>query len=472
MSLWTTKDVARAVSGEAKGDCVLADISIDSRSVKAGDLFIALQGPNFDGHDYVQDAFGKGAAAALVSRRMDGVPDDKAIFVKDTFEALHALGAAGRARSLAKILAVTGSVGKTGCKEALKQVLAAQAPAFANPGSFNNHWGAPLSLARLPQEAKYGVFELGMNHVGELGPLAKVVQPHIALITTIAPVHIANFASLDEVAGAKAEIFEGLVPGGAAVLNADNAYYDFLKKRAGERGVKSIHGFGTAADAHGHLDDFTLEAESSRVNATILGKKITYTVGVPGEHWVMNSLAVLLTAVLAGADMEKAAASLGKLELAYGRGVARDIKAAFGRFTLIDESYNASPIAVEMAIKVLAKRSPGPGGRRILALGDMRELGTQARDLHVALAKTIVDAGIDRVHACGELMKHLFDALPESLRGYYAFTADALAPVVTADMRAEDIITVKGSNSVGMKAVVAALDGLEIQDSSKKVSHA
>jgi UDP-N-acetylmuramoyl-tripeptide--D-alanyl-D-alanine ligase len=472
MSLWDAAAIAAATGGNARDDFAIDDLSIDSRTAKAGDLFIALKGPSFDGHDYVKDALAKGSSAALVSRQVEGLPEDKAIYVSDTFEALHALGAAGRARSHAKILAVTGSVGKTGCKEALKQVLAAQAPTFANPGSFNNHWGAPLSLARLPVEARYGVFELGMNHVGELGPLAKEVQPHLSLITAIAPVHIANFASLDEVAGAKAEIFDGVQPGGNAVLPADSAYFDFLKKRAADRGIKGIHGFGRAADAHGHLEDCALEAEASQVTATILGKKITYTVGVPGEHWVMNSVAVLLSAVLAGADLEKAAAGFGKLNLAYGRGVTKDVKAPFGRFTVIDESYNASPIAVDMAVKVLARRSPGPGGRRVLALADMRELGDQARDLHLALAKTIIDAGIDRVHACGELMKHLYDALPDALRGHYAFTADALAPMVASDMQAEDIITVKGSNSMGMKAVVAALNALGENDAARKVAHA
>lgn len=462
MSLWTASDIAAATSGTCTGIWAANDVSIDSRTVKAGDLFIALKGPNFDGHAFVKAALEKGASGALVSHIPEGATHEKCVVVPDVFAALNALGKAGRVRANAKIIAVTGSAGKTGCKEALRQVLSAQATTFATQGSFNNHWGVPLSLSRLPPDARYGVFELGMNHAGELGPLSQQVQPHIALITNIAAVHIGNFNGLDEIAAAKAEILEGLGPDGYAVLNADNSYHAFLVTRARQQGIKNILSFGRVNDAHARLVSAKLNSDSSDVEAVILGKPLYYTIGAPGEHWVINSLAVLLSAALAGADVEKAAATLKTLTLADGRGTPQEIHAAFGNFTLIDESYNASPVAVDMAIKVLGNKTPREKGRRVLVLGDMRELGEHSKALHLGLLPAILDAKIDRIFCCGEHMKHLFDALPDTIRGGYAFTSAALAPDVASSAASGDIITVKGSKSVAMHKVVDALCALSI----------
>ena len=468
MSLWNSSDIAIAAKGTCSGSWNANAVAIDSRSVKAGDLFIALKGPNFDGHDFVAGALAKGASGALVSRIPDGVSKDACVVVPDVFQAMHDLGNAGRARSHAKIIAITGSVGKTGCKEALRQILSAQASSYANEGSFNNHWGVPLSLSRLPQDAQYGVFEIGMNHLGELGPLSRQVRPDIAIITSIAAVHIGNFNSLDEIANAKSEIFEGLSPNGHAVLNADNPYIEYLKQRARHFGISNIATFGkNGADAK--LENFTLHSDTSDVTATILGKKISYTIGAPGEHWVMNSLAVLLCTGLAGADVVKAAQSISNLQLATGRGTPQVITSAAGTFTLIDESYNASPIAVEMALQVLAKKTLS--GRRIVALGDMRELGEHSNAMHLGLLKPILDAKIDKVFCCGEHMKHLFDALPDAIRGGYAFNSSDLAPMVASHVQDGDIITVKGSKSVGMQKVVDALlsiDKLGLDKSNTK----
>ncbi|NDE90977.1 MAG: UDP-N-acetylmuramoyl-tripeptide--D-alanyl-D-alanine ligase [Alphaproteobacteria bacterium] len=464
MSLWTAHDIAKATNGSCAGTWSANAVAIDSRTVKEGDLFIALKGPNFDGHDFVAGALAAGASGAIVSAIPTGADAMRCVVVADGFQALHDLGQAGRARSSAKILAVTGSVGKTGCKEALRQILSAQAPSYANEGSFNNHWGVPLSLSRLPAAAQYGVFELGMNHMGELGPLSRQVRPDIALITSIAAVHIGNFNSLDEIASAKSEIFEGLAAGGSAVLNADNAYIEYLKQRARHFGITNITTFGKkGVDAK--LENFVLKSDGSEVNATILGKKINYTIGAPGEHWVINSLAVLLSAGLAGADVERAAHSMVNLQLAQGRGTPQNIEASFGEFTLIDESYNASPVAVEMAIQVLANKKPS--GKRMLALGDMRELGEHSKTLHVNLAQHIIDAKIDSVFCCGEHMKHLYSALPDTIHGGYAFTSAELAPIVANAMRAGDIITIKGSKSVGMQKVVDALMALTISKTKK-----
>jgi UDP-N-acetylmuramoyl-tripeptide--D-alanyl-D-alanine ligase len=453
--LWSSDAIVKATQGKATGAFTATGVSIDSRTVEPGDLFVALKGPNFDGHDFVKAALEKGAAGALISQ--DISETDKVIRVADVFNALERLGAASRARTSAKVIAVTGSVGKTGCKEALRQVLSAQAPTFANQGSFNNHWGVPLSLSRMPASAKYGVFEIGMNHPDELGPLSCQVKPHAALITNIAAVHIGNFKDLNAIATAKAEIFEGVTANGGVVLNADDAYFDFLQKAAKELGIKKIFSFGRAVNADAKLEDAILSADDSVVRARILGKTLDYRVGVPGEHWVINSLAVLLSAALVGADMEEAAEALENLALPDGRGVQQKIVSARGEFTLIDESYNASPVAVEMAVKVLARKIPGAGGRRLLALGDMRELGDYAKDLHVELAPLIASSGISSVFCCGEIMKHLYDALPDAIRGAYAATSAELAPRVAENIRGGDIITVKGSKTTAMYKVADAL---------------
>lgn len=458
MTLWTSSTIATAVKGSCLGQWQASGVAIDSRHIKAGDLFIPLKGPHFDGHDFILDALNKGAAGAITEKEIKGAAPEKLVRVADSFKALAMLGAAGRARAKAYIIAITGSVGKTGCKEVLRQLLALEAETYANEGSLNNHWGVPLSLARLPETARFGIFEIGMNHGGELGPLSRQVRPHSAMITTIAAVHIGNFANLDGIAAAKAEIMEGVLEGGHAILNADNSYFDYLKERAGGHGIKNIHGFGKAAQADARIDHYDLGADSSVVAATILGQKINYRIGVAGEHWVFNSACILLATTLAGAPLDKMAAGLGHLSLATGRGVPHTITIANGSFTLIDESYNASPIAVEMAIKVLARKT----GRRLLALGDMRELGEHSRAMHLGLKDAIMAADIAKVFCCGEHMKHLYDALPHDKRGAYAFTAKDLVPHIVKAMQAGDIITVKGSNSVGMKTVVEALKNMSL----------
>jgi UDP-N-acetylmuramoyl-tripeptide--D-alanyl-D-alanine ligase len=297
---------------------------------------------------------------------------------------------------------------------------------------------------------------MGMNHANELNALSRMVRPHIALITTIAPVHIGNFRDIQEVAAAKAEIFEGMDADGHVVLNADNEFTEFLTTRAKAHGLTHIHTFGKSGN-DAQVKNFTLHENHSDVNAVILNKNISFTLSVAGEHWVMNSLGVLLAASLAGADMEKAAATLGHLTPANGRGITKDIQLGTGHFTLIDESYNASPVAVEMAIKVLARKN----GRKLLVLGDMRELGNHAREAHLGLKQPILSAGIAKVFCCGELMKHLYDSLPAELQGGYAFTSSDLAPLVRTQIQAGDVITIKGSHSMMMEKVVTALELLD-----------
>jgi UDP-N-acetylmuramoyl-tripeptide--D-alanyl-D-alanine ligase len=457
-TLWTSKEIATAVGGTANSAWNATGISIDTRTLKPGDLFVALKGPNFDADTFAGDALAKGAAGALVSRATTA--DEKLIVVSDTLRALEKLAAASRTRSDADIIAVTGSVGKTGCKEALRQVLSAQGPTHASQGSYNNHWGVPLSLSQMPADAEYGVFEIGMNHIGELGPLSKMVRPYVALITGIAAVHIGNFKDLNEIANAKAEIFEGLEPGGAAVLPGDDTYYKVLAAAATKYGAK-IHRFGKGDGYEAQLLRHQLYGETSRVTARIRSKEYTYDVGAPGMHWVTNSLAVLLCASLAGADVARAADAFKTLKLATGRGSVRVMKFADGSFTLVDESYNASPVSIEAAISVLAQRQPAGLGRRILVLGDMKELGEQSKKLHSALAAPIEDARIDLVFAAGDEMRALFEALPKNQQGAWKPNSSELAPVVAGAIQNGDIVTVKGSHSMMMERVVAALAALE-----------
>jgi len=461
--LWQAEDVMRAVQGQHlhEQSWNATGVSIDSRAVTPGDLFIALQGPAHDGHDYAAAAFAAGAVAAIVARQPSQVERNAPLlFVDDTFTGLQQLGQAGRQRAETQIVAVTGSVGKTGTKDMLRLMLGSTADTYASLGGLNNHWGVPLSLARLPPAARFGVFELGMNHAGELTALSRMVQPHVALITTVEAVHLEFFDTVEKIADAKAEIFVGLMPKGAAILNRDNAHYARLAATAKILGVGKILGFGRHAKAEARLLDCTATADGSLCMAEILGRKVSYRLRVAGEHLALNALGALLATVTAGGDLDAAIAALEHFVQPKGRGLPQALTLADGQATLIDESYNASPVAVRAAIKVLGQSLPPPGGRRILALADMRELGATAPALHAALAEPIIENKIDRVYVCGEMMRHLFDALPPELQGGYAADSAALAPLVMRDFKAGDIITVKGSLSMNMRLVVNALKNL------------
>ena len=377
--LWTAKEAALATNGQAQGDWEAQGVSIDSRAVAAGDLFIALKGPSFDGHDFVADALGKGAAAAMVAKLPEGLAADAPLLrVGDTLEALTALGQAARTRGQARFIGVTGSVGKTGTKEALKACLAAQGPTAASVASFNNHWGVPLSLARMAPDSAYGVFEVGMNHAGEISALTAILRPHVAIITTIAPVHLEFFDSVEGIADAKAEIFESMGADGTAVLNRDNAFYDHLAGKARAAGVGRIVGFGTAAGADLRLESCDLGELSSRVRAEVFGRHVDYELGLPGEHSVMNSLAVLGAIEAAGADLDRAMLELAKLAPLKGRGAREKVALpGGGQFELIDDSYNANPSSLRAAVRG-ARRQPA-GRRRPPHRGPGRHAGARRR---------------------------------------------------------------------------------------------
>ncbi|MDH7799593.1 MULTISPECIES: UDP-N-acetylmuramoylalanyl-D-glutamyl-2,6-diaminopimelate--D-alanyl-D-alanine ligase [unclassified Beijerinckia] len=434
-------------------------ISIDTRSLQPGDLFFAIKGENSDGHDYVAMAFDKGAAAAVIdeahSNDLRGL--GSLYVVNDVLPAMERLGRAARERSPAGIVAVTGSVGKTSTKEALRVALSRFGETHASAASYNNHWGVPLTLARMPREAQFGVFEIGMNHAGEITPLVDMVRPHVAIVTTVAPVHLEYFASIDEIAEAKAEIFGGLEANGVAIIHRDVAQFDLLNARAQAATTGNVWSFGLHAEANARLISSERDGDGSRVQARVLGRDITYFVGAPGVHLAMNSLAVLLTSQAFGLELDDAAAAMASFSAPSGRGQTVTLNTPGGDVTLIDESYNANPTSMRAALALLGQTPVASGGRRIAILGDMLELGTASPELHRDLAADIEAAAIDLVFASGPMMKHLFDALPERLRQRWSPTSAGLTDAVLEAVGGGDAVMIKGSNGSRMAPIVAAL---------------
>lgn len=458
--LWTAEEAARATGGRlAHGDAWrVSGVSIDTRTLEPGDLFVALKDVR-DGHDFLAQAFVSGAAAALVSdeSKADGL--GPVLVVADVLDGLRKLGEAARGRCAAKRVAVTGSVGKTSTKEALAVCLSASGATHRSVKSYNNHWGVPLTLSRMPRESQFAVFEIGMNHRGEILPLTQLVKPHAALVTTIAPAHVENLGSLEAVADEKGDIYAGLEPGGAAIIPADAPHASRLIAAAERNGANLVR-FGRGAECEARLLKFDMDESGSNAEAEILGRTIRYRVGVEGAHWALNSVAALAAADVVGADLDAAAHALEHLRAFDGRGVAQRIEAPFGGFMLVDDAYNANPASMAAAFSTLAARKPGPGGRRIVALGDMLELGPDERAYHVGLAQPLEQAGVDLVFAAGPRMAALMEALPASRRGGYAENADALSPIIANALRSGDIVLVKGSNGSKMSRVVAALAAL------------
>ena len=460
--LWSSTEAAAATGGRSQGPAWQAfGVSIDSRAITAGDLFVALAGPNHDGHDYVAAALAGGAAAALVHRTPAGLPADAPLLlVGDTLDGLSALGAAARTRSAARIIAVTGSVGKTSTKEMLKLALEAAGPTHASAGSFNNHWGVPLSLARMPAASRFGVFELGMNHPGEITPLTRLVRPHVAVITAVETVHMEFFASTAAIAEAKAEIFLGVEPGGAAILPRDNPHYALLLAAAQTAGVVNSKSFGAAVEADGRLLDFAVENDATLVFALFGDQTLNYRVGVAGRQWASNSLAVLLAAAAVGVPLQDAAPPLARMIAPKGRGARKTLPWGDGQIVVVDESYNASPASMRAALAGLAAAVPAPGGRRLAVLGDMLELGADAGALHAGLAEAAMEAGVDLVFTAGSLMRHMHDVLPNDRRAPHAADADQAAALVAKAVQAGDVVMVKGSAGSRMGRVVKALEDM------------
>ncbi len=460
--LWTADEIVKATGGACSGTWTASGVSIDSRSIEKGDVFVALKGPNFDGHEFVSDAIDNGAAAAIVGSSIEDSDSyhNKLVIVKDTFAALQKLGEAARARTKACIVAVTGSVGKTGTKEALKLSLSAQGATHATAGNLNNHWGVPLSLSRMPADTKFGVFELGMNHPGEIAPLSKLVRPHVAIVTSVEAVHLEFFNSVAEIADEKAAIMAGLEPGGIVVLPRDNPHYARLNASTKTYGCEHAVSFGTGGDAAARLVAWSLTPDGTQVAAEFGGQRITYDMIVSGRHWALNSVAALAAIEALGADLRHGAAALAKLAAPVGRGARTQIPTDDGTILLIDESYNASPAAVRLLAETIAQTHQsvsGTNSRLIMVLGDMLELGDEAPSLHADLASSLQAAGIDQVFTAGPLMKNLHDTLPKHMRGGHAQDAEILSDLVTQEIRSGDVVAVKGSHGSRMGTVVDAI---------------
>lgn len=460
--LWTSAAMAEAMRATAQGALPegITGISIDSRTIAPGDAYFAIKGDVHDGHAFVEAALKAGAGLAVVeAAQRDKFPADaRLLVVDDVLAGLVDLGIASRARLGAKVIAVTGSVGKTSTKEALRRVLEAQGATHASVASFNNHWGVPLTLARCPADVRFAIFEIGMNHSGEIEPLVKMVRPHFAVITTVEPVHLEFFAGVAAIADAKAEIFLGLEPDGMAILNRDNSQFARLQKSAKKAGVSRIVSFGVDKKADARLLDVALHPTCSGVHAKILGHDVTYKLGMPGRHMAMNSLAVLAAASLMGADLAHAALTLSQVAPAEGRGSRHILEVAGGEAVLIDETFNANPASTAAALNVLGAAAVGPQGRRIAVLGDMLELGPDGAKLHAGLLEAVQSNHIDLVFCCGPLMRNLWDALSTGKRGGYAGDAAALESQVLTAIRAGDAILVKGSKGSKMKPIVSALE--------------
>ena len=460
--LWTSGAMAAAMRAQVSGALpdAVSGLSIDSRTIVSGEAYFAIRGDVHDGHAFVGAALKAGAALAVVeAAQRDKFPADAPLLVvDDVLAGLVELAHAARARLGAQVIAVTGSVGKTSTKEALRRVLGAQGETHASAASFNNHWGVPLSLARCPASARFAIFEIGMNHSGEIEPLVRMVRPQVAIITTVEPVHLEFFAGIEAIADAKAEIFAGVEPGGAVVLNRDNSQFSRLQQHAKKLGISRIVSFGADKESDARLLEVSLHADRSAVHANILGHDVTYKLGMPGRHMAMNSLAVLAAASLAGAELALAALSLSQIEPAAGRGARRALEVASGEATLIDESYNANPASMAAALNVLGAAAIGPQGRRIAVLGDMLELGPTSAMLHRGLVDAVTANRIDLVYCCGPLMRNLWDALSTGKRGGYADSAGALESQLVGAIRAGDAIMVKGSLGSKMKTIVNALE--------------
>jgi len=466
MTLWSASDAAAATGGRASGEWHASGVSIDTRSLQPGDLFVALKDVR-DGHDFVAQALEKGAAAALVSRIPEGVAQDAPLLiVDDVLSALGQLGRAGRARSTAKVVGVTGSVGKTSTKEMLRAVLGGQGRVHAAEASFNNHWGVPLTLARLPKDADFAVIEIGMNHPGEIAPLAQMARPYVALITTVVAAHLEAFDSIAGIAHEKATILDGLVPGGIAVLPGDLDVSGILLDKARETGAELIT-FGAKKGCDFRLKDAVLRADTTVIQGRASGQDLLFKIQTAGRHFAMNALAVLAVAQALGLDPALAAVDLGQWRPPAGRGARSRIQLDaiddHMGFDLLDDAFNANPVSLTAALEVLAATAPQDGigrvtrGRRIAVLGDMLELGPEAVALHRAVANDPGLKRVDLVHCVGPLMRELYQTLPPRQRGEWHETADALAANAHHLIDAGDVVLVKGSKGSRVSVVVDAL---------------
>ncbi len=449
MSLWTPEELIEATGGTLSAPFAPQGVSIDTRTLAAGDLFVALIGDGRDGHGFAADAIARGASGIMAHADVAASP---VLLVDDTLAGLHRLGAFARSRFTGdRVVAITGSVGKTTSKEMLRATLPVFGPVHAAEASYNNHWGVPLTLARMPREARYCVAEIGMNHPGEIAPLSRLVRPHVVLITAIARAHVGHMRGIEGIADEKARIAAGLEPNGIAVLPIDSDQFPRLTAAVGKARVLT---FGVAPQADIRLLEALPDADGSRVHADLAGRHVTFRLNAPGAHMAMNAVAVLATVVAMGLDPVAAVTGLEQFAPLAGRGLRRSVTLAEGRALLLDESYNANGASMRAALDILRLQ---PARRRIAVLGDMLELGDEGPAEHAGLAEALIGSA-DLLFACGPLMRHLFDAVPVAMQAAYAANSLELAPIVAAAVAAGDAVLVKGSLGSGMKRVVQAID--------------
>ncbi|MEE9389015.1 MAG: UDP-N-acetylmuramoyl-tripeptide--D-alanyl-D-alanine ligase [Paracoccaceae bacterium] len=458
--LWTSADAAQATGGKTSCIWQASGVSIDTRSLQKGDLFVALSDTR-DGHDFVAQALEKGAAAALVSHVPDGVAKDAPLLlVDDVLAALGDLARAARTRTQARIVAVTGSVGKTSTKEMLRTVLARQGRTHAAAGSYNNHWGVPLTLARMPANSQFAVIEIGMNHPGEIAPLAQMTRPHVALITNVAAVHMAAFDDIMGIAHEKAALFSGLESQGTAVINADQATADILFNTAKDAEAKIVS-FGADHNADFHIENLKLTQTNTIIHANSPNGPLLLKLAIPGRHFALNALATLAAAQALGADLTVAALDLASWSPPKGRGaremITLDLVDDHLSLTLLDDAFNASPISMAAALDVLAASQPTPPGRRIAILGDMLELGPDEATFHAAIASLPATENIDTIHCVGPRMMALYGALDPSQKGDWVEKAPEMAARVHGLVQAGDVILIKGSKGSKVSLVVDAI---------------
>ncbi|MDR7123912.1 UDP-N-acetylmuramoyl-tripeptide--D-alanyl-D-alanine ligase [Pseudotabrizicola sp. 4114] len=463
--LWTAADAVTATGGTSTATWQATGVSIDTRTLQPGDLFVALKDVR-DGHDFVAQALSKGAAAALVTHRPAGVAEDAPLLiVPDVLQALEKLGTFARARTQAKVVGVTGSVGKTSTKEMLRAILGGQGRVHAAEASYNNHWGVPLTLARMPQDAAFAVIEIGMNHPGEIAPLARMAQPHVILITTVGAAHLEAFADVEAIAQEKAAIMDGLVPNGTAILNADLPTTPILLAKAAATGAQAVL-FGTSPGAQYHMDHADITDDATVARATRNGAPVLFKVRTPGKHFALNALGALAVADALGCDATIAACDIGNWQPPKGRGTRETIqldRVDETSFQLIDDAFNANPASMAASLDVLIAAQPENGvgrvgqGRRIAILGDMLELGATEAALHAAIARHPGLAAIHTIHCVGPRMRVLHAALPRSQRGDWVDTAADLVPRARQLVDAGDIVLVKGSKGSKVSLVVDAL---------------
>lgn len=452
--LWTLEALVSAMKARCVGDMpdVIPGISIDTRSITEDEAYFAIKGDVHDGHKFVAGAYQNGAGLSVVSEewveKLEG-ETGPLLVVDDVLAALERLGIAARARTDARIIAVTGSVGKTSTKEALRTALEPSGRVHAAVASFNNHWGVPLTLARMPEETQFGVIEIGMNHPGEITPLVKMARPHVAMITIVAAVHLGAFKDVDEIAKAKSEIFDGLESGGTAVLNGDDERIHLQMDYAKQAGVQNIVRFGEVEGCEVQLQKLVEHASCSCLTASVRGEDMVVKIGAPGRHIAQNVLGVLAACQLVGADLAKAGIALGEMQAVKGRGQRHTIGEGDNRLVLIDESYNANPTSMRAAIALLAAAPVKNNGRRIAVLGDMLELGPTSKELHAGLAEPLCEHGIDLTFMAGPGMKALFDVMRGSGKASYAETIDDLIPLIRAELRPGDAVMAKAS--LGMR---------------------